>query len=79
MPEKHDLHHEFPEYRDQIHELKMHDARFARLFAEYHEIDHEIHRIEEGVETPADEYTNGRKSRRLALKDALLGIIQAKA
>ncbi len=77
MPEKHDLLHEFPEHREQIHELKMRDAHFARLFADYHEVDHEVHRIEEGVETPSDEYTNGRKSRRLALKDELLKIIQA--
>ena len=78
MPDKHDLLHEFPEYRNEIHHLKMQDAHFARLFAEYHEVDHEVHRIEEGVETPSDEYTNRRKSRRLALKDELLEIIQAK-
>ena len=32
MPiEKHDLHHEFPEFHDEIHELKMTDNHFAQL------------------------------------------------
>ncbi len=41
--EKHDLVHELPEYRDQIHEMKMSNAHFAKLFEAYHEIDHEVH------------------------------------
>lgn len=77
MPiEKHDLIHELPEHRDAIHQLKLENAHFARLFEEYHETDHEVHRIEEGVETPSDDYTNGRKVKRLALKDELLKMIQ---
>ena len=42
---KHDLHHEFPEFNDEIHYLKMNDNHFSRLFTEYHEVDHEVHRI----------------------------------
>ena len=49
--EKHDLHHEFPEYKEQIHHLKMNDAHFARFFDEYHETDHDVHRIEQSAET----------------------------
>ena len=30
--EQHDLHHEFPEFNDQIHKLKMSDGHFQRLF-----------------------------------------------
>lgn len=74
--EKHDLVHELPEYRDQIHTLKMNDAHFARLFEEYHEVDHEIHRIETGVETPTDEYLEQRKKVRLNLKDKLLALLK---
>jgi uncharacterized protein len=77
MPiEKHDLVHELPEHRDAIHTLKMNNAHFARLFDEYHEVDHEVHRIEDNIETPSDEYTNERKAKRLALKDELLKMIQ---
>ena len=74
--EKHDLLHEFPEHRDRIHELKMTDHHFARLFEEYHKIDHEIHRIEQGVENTADEYLEGLKYKRLHHKDQLLAIIK---
>lgn len=77
MPlEKHDLLHELPEHREAIHHLKMNNAHFARLFEEYHEVDREVHRIEESVETPSDDYTHDRKVRRLALKDELLKMIQ---
>ena len=74
--EKHDLLHEFPEHREAIHNLKMTNAHFARLFREYHDADKEVHRIEEQIETPSDEYTNERKIRRLALKDELLKMIR---
>lgn len=76
--EKHDLIHELPEYKEQIHEMKMNDAHFAKLFDEYHELDHEVHRIEEGVETPSDEYTESLKKKRLALKDELFEMLKAK-
>ena len=74
--ENHDLIHELPEYRDKIHQLKLSDPHFARLFDEYHELDHELHRIEQGIETPADDYTEELKKRRLALKDALFQRLQ---
>ena len=46
MPiEKHDLLHEFPESKDTIHKLKMSDQHFAELFEEYHDLQHEVHRI----------------------------------
>ncbi len=75
--EKHDLIHELPEYRDRIHELKMSDHHFARLFDEYHELDHEVRRIEEGAEPTADDYLEGQKKKRLLLKDQLLGMLKA--
>ena len=76
LTEKHDLVHELPEHRDTIHNLKMTDNHFARLFDEYHEVDHEVHRIETGVENTSDEYLEERKKRRLYLKDELYRIIK---
>ena len=35
LTEKHDLIHELPEHREKIHELKMNNNHFARLFEEY--------------------------------------------
>lgn len=71
MLEKHDLHHEFPEYYDRIHELKMNNRHFARLFEEYHDINREVRRIEEGVENREDEYLENLKKKRLLYKDRL--------
>lgn len=74
--EKHDLHHEFPEFNEAIHELKMSDHHFARLFSEYHELDHEVHRIESGAENTSDDYLEDRKKQRLHLKDELFTILK---
>ncbi|GAB1258893.1 YdcH family protein [Aurantivibrio plasticivorans] len=76
MIEKHDLHHEFPESEKAIHELKMNNAHFARLFAEYHDTEHEVHRIETGAENTSDEYLESKKLQRLKLKDQLYDIIK---
>jgi hypothetical protein len=78
MLEKHDLIHELPEHRERIHELKLSNAHFAKLFAEYHEVDHEVHRIETGAETTSDEFLEGRKKVRLYLKDLLLSMLKTK-
>ena len=77
MLEKHDLIHELPEYRDQIHNLKASNNHFARLFDEYHEVDHEVHRIESGAENTSDDYLEERKKARLNLKDQLFSILKA--
>ena len=69
--EKHDLLHEFPEHRETIHSLKLGNAHFSKLFDEYHDVDHEVHRIENGVENTADDYLEERKKVRLHLKDQL--------
>jgi uncharacterized protein YdcH (DUF465 family) len=75
--EHHDLLHELPEYKDKIHELKTSNAHFAKLFDQYHEVDHEVRRIEQGVETPSDDYAEEVKKKRLALKDELFQMLQA--
>lgn len=74
--EHHDLIHELPEYREKIHELKVSNPHFAKLFDEYHEIDHEVHRIEQEIETPSDEYTEELKKKRLLLKDELFAMLK---
>lgn len=80
MPvEKHDLASEFPEYRDQIHQLKMNNNHFSNLFDEYHDLDHEVRRIEIGVEASSDEYLEERKKRRLYLKDELYAFLRTEA
>ena len=77
LGEKHDLVHEFPEHKERIHELKMQNHHFHNLFEKYNQVNDEIIKIEEGIETPSDEYTEELKKQRLHLKDELLGIIVA--
>ena len=69
--EKHDLIHELPENKETIHELKINNAHFAKLFDQYHDTDHEVHRIETGVENTSDDYLEEKKKLRLHLKDEL--------
>ncbi|WP_199457128.1 MULTISPECIES: YdcH family protein [unclassified Marinobacter] len=74
--EKHDLLHELPESREAIHQLKTSNSHFAKLFDEYHDLDHEVHRIETGVENTSDEYLEEQKKKRLHLKDQLYTMIR---
>lgn len=76
LGEKHDLAHEFPEFKDKIHELKTSNAHFAKLFDEYHGLEHEVRRIEEGVENTSDEYLEEQKKKRLHLKDQLFDMLK---
>lgn len=76
LHEKHDLVHELPEHRDTIHKLKLSNSYFSRLFDEYHQVNHEVHRIETGIENTSDAYLDDRKKQRLHLKDELFKIIQ---
>ncbi|HGX91870.1 MAG TPA: DUF465 domain-containing protein [Candidatus Tenderia sp.] len=75
LGEHHDLNHEFPQYKQRIHELKERDAHFAKLCHEYEEADKEVYRIEEQIETPSDDYTEEVKKRRLLLKDQIFAML----
>ncbi len=77
LGEKHDLIHELPEYKKRIHELKVSNQIFADKFDKYHEIDHEVLRVEEGIETTSDDYLEVLKKKRLALKDELFSMLVA--
>jgi uncharacterized protein YdcH (DUF465 family) len=75
--EKHDLHHEFPQHESKIHDLKVSDRHFRKLFDEYHFIDKQIHGIE-STQVFTDDELNEMRKRRLHLKDQLLNIIEDK-
>ena len=78
MPiENHSLANELPEFKERIHELKLENMHFHKLFNEYHDVDKEIHRIEGGIENTSDEYVEGLKKQRLQLKDELFGMLTA--
>tara|TARA_R110002110_G_scaffold415748_1_gene654760 strand:+ start:714 stop:956 length:243 start_codon:yes stop_codon:yes gene_type:complete len=77
--EHHDLIHEFPELKDRIHDLKVGDAHFRRLFDEYHELTIDIEKMENEV-TPVSTHTEEEaKIRRVHLKDELYRMLTATA
>jgi len=73
--EKHDLHHEFPQHAERIHDLKVGNAHFRKLFDEYHHVNKDIHRLETS-EAYTDEELNKLRKKRLHLKDELFEIIE---
>ncbi len=75
MIRKHDLHHEFPNRDEQIHNLKVGNNHFRKLFDDYHDVNEEIHRIEMGNEVVIDEYLTQLRKKRLLLKDELYAIM----
>jgi hypothetical protein len=69
--EKHDLLHEFPELQDKIHNLKVSDTHFRKLFDDYHELEHQIHRINMGSELANDQFVHELKAKLLFMKDEI--------
>jgi uncharacterized protein YdcH (DUF465 family) len=69
--ERHNLLNEFPEYKEKIHQLKVEDNHFRKLFDEYHELEHRIHNINSGIEVAIDEYVHELKAKLLHLKDGI--------
>lgn len=73
----HDLVSELPEYRDQIHALKISNAHFAKLFDEYHTVNREVIRLEGESMPVTDEAFETLKKQRLHLKDELYRMLKA--
>ena len=75
-----DLRDEFPDAVDILHQLKVHDAHFAKLAERYHDLNREIHRIESDLEPASDARAEALKKQRLALLDDISAIVaKAKA
>ncbi len=73
----HELHEEFPEHVERMHDLKVSDAHFAKLFDEYHEINRAVHRAETNVE-PVEELAEvDMRKRRMHLKDEIWRMLSA--
>lgn len=75
--EHHDLIHEFPQLKARIHELKLSDVHFRKLFDEYHELTREIEKMEDEVTPVATRTEENAKLRRLHLKDELYRLLTA--
>jgi len=72
---RHDLHTEFPEFKEKIHDLKVSDTHFRRIFDKYDEVDQHIARIETGAEPTVDDVLNDLRLKRVVLKDELYSLL----
>ncbi|KJH83727.1 MULTISPECIES: YdcH family protein [Pseudomonadaceae] len=70
--EHHPLIKDFPEKREQLHQLRQQDPAFARKADTYEALDKQICRVEGGAETLDDEVLNALKQERVALKDDIV-------
>ncbi|HDR27742.1 YdcH family protein [Rhodovulum sp.] len=75
----HELAEEFPDKADLIHDLKVKDAHFARLFDEYHQINGAVHRAETDIEPTDDFHLTEMRKTRMTLKDEIARILRTAA
>lgn len=74
--EPHDLEHEFPHLRQTLDSLRASSERFARLAAEYDEVNLKVVSLEEN-DVPVDDFTiEELKKRRLKLKDQIYAMLR---
>jgi uncharacterized protein YdcH (DUF465 family) len=72
----HDVDHEFPEFKNLIHELRDRDQRLAELIDEYERINAQIVDIEENDKPFQDFEFEVMKKRRLKLKDDIYFLLR---
>lgn len=73
----HELAEEFPEHVARMHDLKVSNAHFAKLFDEYHDVNRQIHRAETNVE-PVEELAEVEmRKTRMRLKDEIYAMLSA--
>ncbi len=67
----HSLYEDFPQYRDQIEQLKLCSEEFARMATEYHSLDHKLRGLESRGVPVTDQIFGSLKKQRALLKDEL--------
>ncbi|HWQ39323.1 MAG TPA: DUF465 domain-containing protein [Burkholderiales bacterium] len=72
----HDVEHEFPEFKNLIHEMRDRDQRLAELIDEYERVNAEIVDIEENDKPFQDFEFENMKKRRLRLKDQIYFLLR---
>ncbi len=72
----HEIPDEFPDYKDRIHDLKVNDAHFRRLFDDYHLVNREVHRAEAAGLNISDAHYEELKKKRMSLKDEIYALLK---
>lgn len=73
----HELAEEFPAEVEKMHQLKLDNAHFARLFDEYHTVNRAIHRAETQVEPVETLRETEMRQQRMRLKDQIQALLHA--
>ena len=76
MIKKHQLTVDFPEFEAKIHELKVSDNHFKKLFEEYDTLDHDVYRIESDTEPASDDTLNNLRVERVRVKDEIYAYLK---
>jgi uncharacterized protein YdcH (DUF465 family) len=71
MITKHQLAIDFPEFAEKIHNLKMENAHFKKLFESYDELDHAIYNVETDTQPKSDDVLNKMRIERVRVKDEI--------
>jgi uncharacterized protein len=79
LSERHDITHEFPEFRRMIEELRAADAAFDALVAKHDSLDDEIRQLEECQSPISDQEIEKLKYERAALKDRIYEALRKQA
>ncbi len=66
----------FPEYRDQIAQLRISDLHFVRLFEKHNALDQKIRHMEAHIEPGTHEEIERLKKEKLLTKDDLYNILK---
>lgn len=73
----HELAEEFPAKVEKMHQLKLANAHFAKIFDEYHEVNRAVHRAETNLEPTDDAHMTELRQSRSRLKDQVWAMLQA--
>ena len=71
----HDLAHEFPELKEKIHEMKIHNSHFRNLYERYTELDKAVVRAEARIDKIGEDEEERMRMDRVKLKDELYAML----
>lgn len=66
----------FPEYRDQIAQLRANDRHFVRLFDKHNALDHQVRSLEDKRSPALQVEIENLKKEKLAIKGELYAILK---
>ena len=76
MSENHNLAADFPEFQDAIHNLKLSNAHFRKLFDRFQDIDHALIRAEQRIDLISAVDEENLRKERLQVKDEIYKMLK---